>query len=106
MRPLPLRVFVPLALMAATGAPAPALAQEQESFPACETQQEMEQVIQSQGELMPDGCRTVTITPVDTPAGELCALEFEAEDPGIVGAITEAAVPTQWWMACADIERP
>ncbi len=97
-----LRVVIPLALT--VSATAPALAEV--SFPACESQQAIEQVIQSQGELRPEGCRTVTITPVDTPAGELCALDFEEEEPGIVGAITEAAVPTQWWVACTDIERP
>ncbi len=96
------RVVIPLALAVGATAPAPA----QESFPACESQRELEQVIQSGGELMPEGCRIVTITPVDTPAGELCALEFEEEEPGIVGAIAEAAVPTRWWVACADIERP
>jgi hypothetical protein len=97
-----LGIVIPLALT--VSATSPALAQV--SFPACESQQEMEQVIQSEGELMPEGCRTVTVTPVDTPAGELCALEFQEEDPGIVGAIAEAAVPTQWWVACADIGRP
>ena len=63
-------------------------------------------MIQSQSELMPEGCRKITITAVDTLAGELCVLDFEQEDPGVVGAITEAAVPTQWWIACADLERP
>ena len=99
---MPLRALVPLALAVGVAAPAPA----QESFTACETQQDLEQVIQSQGELMPEGCRTVTITSVDSPAGELCVIDIGEQDPGIVGAITEAAVPTQWWMACADIQRP
>jgi hypothetical protein len=97
-----LRLVIPVALAASASSPAFA----QLSFPACESQQEIEQVIQSQGELMPEGCRTVTITAVDTPAGELCVLVFEQEDPGVVGAITQAAVPTQWWVAGADIERP
>ena len=100
---MPSRVAIPLAALA-LGVTSPALGQM--SVPACPSQQEIEQVLQSQGRLMPDGCRTITITTVRTPAGELCVLDLGEEDPGIVGAITEAAVPTQWWVACADIERP
>jgi hypothetical protein len=95
-------VVIPLALT--VSATAPALAQV--SFPACESQQEIEQIIQSQGELMPDGCRTITIIPVDSPAGQLCVIDIGEDDPGVIGEIAEAAVPTDWWVACADIERP
>jgi len=97
-----MRLRVVIALTLTASATSPALAQV--SFPACASQQEMEQVVQSQRELMPEGCRTVSITEVDTPAGELCVLDFEEEDPGVVGAITEAAVPTRWWIICADVE--
>jgi hypothetical protein len=99
---MPRSVVVPLAL--AVSAASPALAQV--SFPACESQQEMEQIIQSQGELMPDGCRTITITRVDSPAGQLCVIDIAEDDPSVLGGIAEAAVPTDWWVACADIERP
>ena len=92
-----------LAVPLAAGPVGPALAQA--SLRACETQQELEQVLESRGEFMPDGCREISITAIDTPAGELCVLDFRAEDQGILGTITEAAVPTQWWVACAELRR-
>jgi hypothetical protein len=75
----------------------------QQTVTACQAQQEIEQVIQSNGQIKPDGCRNLKISRIQVPAGELCLLDFEKRDPGIVGTITQAAAPTQWWIACADM---
>lgn len=37
-------------------------------------------------------------------AAPSCVLDFEDPDPGIVGELTEAVTPTQWWVACAELE--
>ncbi len=63
----------------------------------------MEQVIQSDGDLMPDGCRTLTITSMDADAGELCVLNFEAADPGLLDSLQEEVTTTQWWVDCAEL---
>ncbi|MDJ0387780.1 hypothetical protein QMO56_06615 [Roseomonas sp. E05] len=76
------------------------------SIAACPTREKMEQAIQSNGNLSPEGCRAVTVTEVDSPAGPLCVLEFAQQNGGIVGAITDAVATTQWWVACKDLHRP
>ena len=91
-----------LAIAFALSAIAPAAAQET-TLTACESQQEMEQVIQSDGDLMPDGCQTLTITSVETDAAELCVLNFEAADPGVLDALQEEVTTTQWWVDCAEL---
>ena len=91
-----------LALGFALAGLAPATAQNT-SMTACESQQEMEQVIQSDGDLMPDGCRTLTITSVDADTGELCVLDFEATDPGLLDALQEEVTTSQWWVDCAEL---
>jgi hypothetical protein len=96
------RLLALLALPLAVASPAVA----QTSFPACPSQQDLEQVIGSDGELLPDGCRMLTVTPVESPSGELCMIEFEAPDPGVLDTLADAAVPTRWWVECADLERP
>ncbi len=70
---------------------------------ACESQQDLEQVVQSDGDLMPDGCGTLTITSVDADAGELCVLDFEAADPGMLDALQEEVTTSQWWVDCAEL---
>jgi hypothetical protein len=101
-----MRFIIAFALpaLALAAAPSPADAQAEDAIVACESQQEIEQVLQSDGDLMPDGCRFLTVTRVDSGAGELCVLDFEDPDPGIVGELTEAVTPTQWWVACAEFE--
>ena len=94
------RLFLSLGF--ALSAIAPVTAQET-SLTACESQQEMEQVIQSNGDLMPDGCRTLTITSVEAEAGELCVLNFEATDPGLLDSLQEEVTTTQWWVDCAEL---
>lgn len=93
---------LPVATIFAFASPAAA----QDSLVACESQREIEQVLQSGGDLMPEGCQNLNVTRIESDAGELCVLEFENPDPGIVGQVTEAVVPTQWWVACADLPTP
>jgi hypothetical protein len=98
-----MRLIIALALPALATIAASPPADAQDSLVACETQTEIEQVLQSGGDLMPDGCRNLTVTRVDADAAELCVLDFQDPDPGIVGQLTEAAVPSQWWVACDEL---
>lgn len=96
---MPSRFSIALALVSSTAVPTLA----QEPFPACETQQDVEQVLQSDGQLSPEGCWKLKVTRVQTQVGELCVLDFEPRDTGVLDTLREAAVPTQWWIECADL---
>ncbi|MFC4167584.1 hypothetical protein [Teichococcus aestuarii] len=83
----------------------PARSAEPLRMTACPSREKTEQILQSGGNLNPDGCRTVTVTRVDSPAGPVCVMNF-GESQGIVGAITSAAVPTEWWTSCENLRQP
>ena len=84
----------------------PSLAQTNRSFPACPSQQGVDQVVGSQGRFVPPDCRQLTITRVQSGTTELCVLNFEPSgDPGFLDQLRRAAVPTQWWVSCENLAR-
>jgi hypothetical protein len=97
--------YVPFVLLVATIG-MPSLAQTDRSFPACPSQQTLEQVVGSQGRFAPADCRQLTITMVRSGTTELCVLNFEAgADPGFLERLRSAAVPSQWWVSCDNLTR-
>jgi len=72
----------------------------------CPSQAKAEQVLQSQGHFVPDDCRTLRVTRVDSPAGPLCVMDFSGNNAGILGALKDAVATTQWWAACAALHGP
>lgn len=78
-------------------------AQAQTQIPVCGTQEQLEQLIRDQGRIMPEGCRKVTITTVESPVGRLCAVETASSDPGIIGSIRQATTDTRWWTDCGNL---
>jgi hypothetical protein len=72
----------------------------------CPSQQQTEQILQSDGKLRPDDCRAVTVTRIEAPAGALCVLDFGSNGEGILGSIRDATMPTKWWTACANLHAP
>lgn len=83
---------------------APTIAQEQAAFSACESQQELEQVISSDGSILPDGCRTATVNSLESNGEDLCLIDLSSSDDGIIGQIQDAAVSQKWWVRCADLQ--
>jgi hypothetical protein len=84
----------------------PSFAQTERAFPACPSQQGVEQVVGSQGRFVPSDCRQLTITRVQSGTTELCVLNFEpGGDPGFLDKLRSAAVPTQWWVSCDNLAR-
>ncbi|ESR22510.1 hypothetical protein [Lutibaculum baratangense] len=79
-------------------------ASAQEAFPACQSQQELEQVIGSDGQFMPDGCRNLTITAVETDGARLCVIDFATAGEGVLNTLRDAALPEQWWVRCDRLE--
>ena len=72
----------------------------------CTTRDKAEQVVQSRGAVVPDDCRTVTVTSITSPAGEMCKVQFADQPSGIVGSVTDAITQTEWWTACSNIRAP
>ncbi|MEX2629191.1 MAG: hypothetical protein WD341_04570 [Tistlia sp.] len=80
-------------------------ASAQESFPACQTQQALEQVMASDGSLMPDDCRELTVTEVRSDSGRLCVIDFAGAGEGVLQQLRDAALPEQWWVRCDRLEQ-
>lgn len=86
----------------------PAIASGQESgaierpVVACPTQDELEQVVGSDGQIRPDGCTTLQVNALSTERGDICLIDFGL-DEGFLGRIRDAAFPTQWWVKCEDL---
>ena len=75
----------------------------QDTMVACPSQEQLEQVLQSDGSFVPDDCRELTVNQIDAEAGRLCVMDFEAPDPGVIDQLTDAATTTQWWVNCDDL---
>lgn len=91
-----------LALAAAAGVAAPAHGQaatDGQVF-ACTSQQELEQTMQSDGSIVPDGCRSVSVSSLSADGRDLCLLNFAAGEEDLLGQLQEAALPSEWWVEC------
>lgn len=77
----------------------------QESVPACQSQQELEQVVASDGRITPDGCRSLAITVLESDGQRLCLLDLSSDDEGIVDQLREAALPERWWVRCDELSQ-
>ncbi len=95
-----------LAACLAIGSHRAAVAAKPLQIQACPSRDKAEQLVQSNGNLSPDGCRTVTVTSVDSPAGAMCVVKFGDAKSGIVGQITSAVETTAWWMPCSNLHAP
>lgn len=72
----------------------------------CPSQQDLEQVLGSDGKFRPDGCRRLTITPVRSQNRELCVLRFRASgEQGLLDQLRDVAARSEWWTVCADLRR-
>lgn len=94
------------AAVAAVTLPGAARAAEPVQFKVCPSQEKVEQILQSNGSFVPDDCRTVTVTRVESPAGPICVLDSGKDNPGVLGTIRDAITTTQWWTACANLRAP
>lgn len=93
-----------LALAAAL--PLEARAQNPVSFEVCPSQQKLEQYLGSGGRYIPEGCRVFTVTAVQGSNGPVCVIDLNPGKQGVLGAIVDATMPTQWWAACGAVRGP
>lgn len=54
---------------------------------------------------LPEGCRTATVRRIETPAGQLCAIDIGGRS-GVVAALRDAVAETEWWTSCANLRVP
>lgn len=96
------RVLLIAALMMAPAL----LAKAEDPLIACPSQQELEQVLQSGGDLIPEECRRLIVSRVETAAGPLCMIDFQPRNPGMLDRLTAVAAPMQWWVRCEVLADP
>ncbi|MBX6743347.1 MAG: hypothetical protein IRY87_15035 [Acetobacteraceae bacterium] len=88
------------------GSPAP-LAAQSVQVPVCPSLALAQQARQTPpGRPLPEGCRLVGARRVDTSEGPFCAVDFSENGQGLFADIVDAAVPTRWWTACANLTPP
>ena len=92
-------VLLSVFVVAAAGGPATAQLQTQ----ACESQQSLEQLMETKGSLTPDDCRPVTITQIERDAGDLCVIDFSGAENGVVEDLLAVTRTEQWWIACEGL---
>ncbi len=97
------RVAMLALVVAGTSAGATSIAQAQQSIMACESQPELEQVWNSNGEITPDGCREVTVSVLESDGERLCLLDLRSGEGGLLDNLREVAVSEEWWVRCADL---
>ncbi|WP_019956605.1 hypothetical protein [Yoonia vestfoldensis] len=86
---------ITLALSTPAGAQTPVI--------ACQSQQSLEQALTSNGEIMPDDCRPISIARLSNDGQDLCLLDLSRDDSSLIDTLRDAAAPDQWWMLCADL---
>ena len=87
------------------GSSAPLKAQSLQ-VPVCPSLALAQQVQQTPGTPLPNGCRMVGVRRVDTPTGPVCAVDFGEGGQGLFADILDATVQTRWWTACANLSPP
>src|SRR3954447_7838543 len=65
----------------------------------CPTLDKTEQILQSHGNLMPDGCQIATVTRVNSSAGSICQVDLSQNDQGALNTLRNAVSTTHWWTA-------
>jgi hypothetical protein len=71
-------------------------------FVACSSQTALEQYLDSNGDLMPDECRAVSFTVLESGGRQLCVADISSGGNSLLGGLADAAVPTEWWTSCQD----
>lgn len=75
----------------------------QEPLIACQEQSELEQVQASNGDIMPDSCREVSVSVLEGDGERLCLVDFSGSEEGFIDQLREAALSERWWMNCEDL---
>lgn len=75
----------------------------QTSHVACEPQQSLEQALTSDGDIMPDDCRTISVERLSRDGRDLCLVDLSEADGGLISDLREVAVPAKWWFGCDEL---
>ncbi len=75
----------------------------QTSHLACETQQSLEQALTSDGDIMPDDCRTISVDRLSSDGRDLCLVDLSEADGGLISDLRDVAAPAKWWFGCDEL---
>jgi len=70
---------------------------------ACESQQSLEQALTSDGGIMPDDCRPISVDRLTSDGRDLCLIDLSQSDGGFISDLRDVAAPEQWWVACSEL---
>ena len=79
----------------------PALAET--TLVACESQQSIEQALTSDGGIMPDDCRPISVARLTSDGRDLCLLDLSQSDADFISSLRDVAAPDQWWVLCDEL---
>ncbi|MFC7703654.1 hypothetical protein ACFQXB_05540 [Plastorhodobacter daqingensis] len=82
---------------------APVLAQE--TAMACESQQSLQQVLESNGSIQPDDCRPIGIAQLEASGRSLCLIDLSQQDGGLIDDLRGVAAAQEWWLDCSELTR-
>ena len=75
----------------------------EEAVMACQEQAQLEQVRASDGDILPEGCRDVSVSVLENGGDRLCLLDFTGAGDGLIDQLREAAVTERWRVDCRDL---
>ena len=90
-------IFGALALLAP--AATPAAAQGVVPLYACSTQSQLQQIIDSGGDFVPDGCRSLNVSVLETGTERLCVLQL-GEGGGVLQQLQDFVSDSELWVRC------
>lgn len=70
---------------------------------ACESQKSLEQTLNSDGGIMPDNCRSISVAKLASDGRELCLIDLSQPDGGIISNLRDVAAPDKWWVRCNEL---
>lgn len=78
----------------------PTAAQDAAPIFACPTQETLEQTIDSAGDFVPDGCRAVNISVLDSDGERLCVLQLGETSGNVLQQLQDVVTEDELWVRC------
>ncbi len=69
----------------------------------CESQQSLEQTLDSDGSILPDDCRSASIAQLDTNERTLCLIDLSEQEGGLMDDLRNVATAQEWWVECSEL---
>ena len=78
----------------------PAAAQDAEALYACPSQETLQQTIDSNNDFVPDGCRAVNVSVLDSDGQRLCVLQLGETAGNVLQQLQDVVTEDELWVRC------